>query len=85
MKIKVVLACWSFLQHNCLAMILQFWSTSNIAHQTTAGVLKHVPKKAGKRRLKDWRPLAMMPIIYKMIAKLLAEHFSPYSSKIISV
>lgn len=85
MTVEVLLACWSFLQNDCLAMIHQFLGTSNLARQTTAGVLKLVPKKADERSLKDWHPLTMLPTIYKLIAKLLAEQFSPYSSNIISI
>lgn len=48
------------------------------------GVLKLVPKKSDKRHLKDWCPLTMLSIIYKLIAKLIVERFSPFSSFIIS-
>lgn len=35
--------------------------------------------KEGKHRLKDWRPLIMLLVLYKLIAKLLALRFSPHS------
>lgn len=49
------------------------------------GVLKLVPKKAENRCLKDWWPLTMLPIIYKLIAKLIIERFSPFNSALISI
>lgn len=85
MIVEVLLAYWSFLQSDYLAMIHQFWDTRILAHQTIVKVLKLVSKKADKRQLKDWRPLTMMPIIYKLIAKLLAKQFSPYNVVIISI
>lgn len=85
MTIEVLLACWSFLQIDCLNMILLFWRTDILSWQTIAGVLKLVSKKADKRCLKDcWRPLTMLPIIYKLIAKLIAERFNHFSSALIS-
>lgn len=82
--VEVLVASWSFVQANCLAMIQQFWSTSVLPHSTTSGVMKVIPKKADKRRLKDWRPLTMLPIVYKLIAKLLSVRFNLHSKVLIS-
>lgn len=59
-------------------MIRDFWGTRTLAYHTTIGVMKVVPKKPDKQRMKDWRPLTMLQIIYKLIAKLLAECLSPH-------
>lgn len=53
MTVEVLLAYWSFLQNDCLAMIHQFWGSGVLAHQTTVKVIKLAPKKADKCRLKD--------------------------------
>lgn len=59
MTMEVLLAYSSFLQKDCLDMIHQFWETDSLARQTTADVLKLVPKKADKRQLKDWQTITM--------------------------
>lgn len=81
---EVILVSWSFLQADYLAMIFPFWSSGILPYSTIARVMKIVPKKADKHRLKDCQPLTMLPIVYKLIAKLLAIHFSPHSRFLIN-
>lgn len=57
---------------------------NTLTHQTKFGMPKLVPKKADKRWLKDWCPLTMLSITYKLIAKLIVERFNPFSSIIIN-
>lgn len=46
--------------------------------------MKLTPKKVDKHHLKDWRPLTMMPMVYKLISKLLLNWFSPHSFGLIN-
>jgi hypothetical protein len=55
-----------------LEMTLEFWRTGELVPKMKEGLIKLIPKKADKRRLKDWRPLTMLNVAYKVIAKLLA-------------
>lgn len=84
MTSEVLLASWSFTQVCCLAMVQHFWATGDLPHSTTAGVMKVIPKKADKQKLKDWRPLTMLTIVYKLIAKLLSNNFNPHNSSLIN-
>lgn len=83
MTTGVLLAYSSFLQANCLAMICQFWQIGVLPHGIVARVMKIIPKKADKFQLMDWRPLTILPIVYKLISKLLAVYFSPQYSKLL--
>lgn len=65
-------------------MIKHCWIDGILLHDTKAGVMKMVPKKANMRLIKDWRPLTMLSIVYKLIAKLLANKISPRSMALIS-
>lgn len=69
LTVEVLLASWSFIQADYVAMIKHFWEIDILSHSTTSGVMKLIPKKVDKSRLKDWRPLTMLPIVYKLIAK----------------
>jgi hypothetical protein len=69
---KVFKACWHFIQHNFLQMVLAYWATGELAYTIKEGIIKLLPKKTNKRRLRDWRPLTMLTVVYKIIAKLLA-------------
>jgi hypothetical protein len=55
-----------------LAMALEYWKTGELASKLKEGLIKILPKKADKRRLKDWRPLTMLNVAYKILAKFLA-------------
>lgn len=84
MTVEVLSTCWNFLGQDCLHMIKHFWSTGFLPKNFTSGVMKVIPKKADKRRLKDWRSLTMLTIIYKMIAALLAGRLNPVNTTLIS-
>lgn len=84
MAVKVLLACLSFIQTYCLNMILQFWRNGILAYQTTTGIVKLEPKKIDKKRLKDWIPLTMLHIIYKLIAKILVGQLNPHCASLIN-
>lgn len=72
LTLEVYEACWSFLGEDFLALVLTFWDTASLPRSFKTGVLKLIPKKPDRHFLKDWRPLAMLTAMYKVIAKLLA-------------
>lgn len=76
---EVYEACWSFLGEDFLALVLAFWETTSLPHSFKTGVLKLIPKKPDRRFLKDWSPLTMLTIVYKVIAKLLAMRLAQFS------
>lgn len=55
-----------------MAMIENFWITGILPDSIKDGFIKLIPKKADKILLKDWHPLTMLNITYKLIAKILA-------------
>lgn len=52
-------------------MIQQFWETEEFYPQFNKGVLKLFKKKADKRRIRDWCPIAMLSTTYKIISKII--------------
>ncbi|CAM6091071.1 unnamed protein product [Calypogeia fissa] len=81
---EVFKACWPFMKSDMLAMIMDFWTTGTIAHGIKERVLKLIPKKAVKRRFKDWRPLTMLNTLYKIIAKLIALNLKLFLPRMIA-
>lgn len=53
MTMKVLLATWSFIQADCLVLVKHSWDTGVLPHSTMTRVMKAIPKKADKRRLRD--------------------------------
>lgn len=69
---EVFKACWSFIISDFFDMITSFWESGVLYPGVNKGVIKLIPKKTDKIRLKDWRPLTMLSIPYKIINKLIA-------------
>ena len=47
-------------------------------------LVKPIPKLAACSQLKHWRPISMMTVVYKLLAKLIVERMSPILTEIIS-
>lgn len=84
MTVEVLTACWNFLEHDCLQMIKDYKRNGTLPCNFTTDVMKVIPKKMDKRRLKDWQPLTMLMIIYKLIASVLAMRLSHVSKSLIN-
>ncbi|KAL3679581.1 hypothetical protein R1sor_022537 [Riccia sorocarpa] len=64
--------CWDFIRRDCLAMMRHFWETGSLLSKNSQGVIKLLPKNEEKWFLRNWRPITLMGITYKLIGKLLA-------------
>ncbi|KAL3692032.1 hypothetical protein R1sor_005683 [Riccia sorocarpa] len=64
---------WEVIKDDCKSMIEAFWAGGQLTTRTKKGAIKLIPKSADKARLKDWRPISLLGITYKIISKLLAE------------
>lgn len=53
MTIETMQAIWSFIKADCIGMIKHYWTNGILPHDTKAGVMKMVPKKAEKQQIKD--------------------------------
>lgn len=47
------------------------------------GILKLIPKKVDCRQIQDWYPIAMLYMVYKLLAKLMATHLGCLLSNLI--
>ncbi|KAL3677972.1 hypothetical protein R1sor_020928 [Riccia sorocarpa] len=71
-------SCWDFVNNDCYAMIHNFWETGQLIQGTRTAVIKLVPKNDNKESLGNWRPLSLMSITYKIIAKIIAERIKKF-------
>ncbi|KAL3691828.1 hypothetical protein R1sor_005479 [Riccia sorocarpa] len=69
---EVLVAGWSFMRSDCLAMVKRVWSTGNLLQKDNRGVIKLIPKNSDKYLLKNWRPITLLTTTYKIIAKIIA-------------
>ncbi|KAL3681068.1 hypothetical protein R1sor_024024 [Riccia sorocarpa] len=70
---EVIQEHWELIKEDCKEMIECFWSDGKLTDRTKKGAIKLIPKSEDKARLKDWRPISLLGITYKIISKLLAE------------
>ncbi|KAL3696147.1 hypothetical protein R1sor_010223 [Riccia sorocarpa] len=63
---------WSFIRNDCQKMMLHFWETGELLQKDSQGVIKMLPKNEETWFLRNWRPITLMGITYKLLGKLLA-------------
>lgn len=80
---EVMHSLWPILKMGYYAMVKKFWETKVLASSTQEGAVKLIPKSISRLMLKDWRPLTMLNIDYKIIAKLLASRLQLVLPKLV--
>ncbi|KAL3686920.1 hypothetical protein R1sor_013229 [Riccia sorocarpa] len=75
--------CWSFVRRDCIDMVQEFWCRGALTEKTRTAVIKLLPKNDQKHLLKNWRPLSLMGITYKILAKIMANRFKQLMPKLV--
>jgi hypothetical protein len=70
---EMLLKCWDFLGGDCCAIIHDFWTKQKLSKQMLSAKIKLIHKGGEKQFLKHWRPISLLNVPYKIIAKLLAD------------
>ncbi|KAL3683114.1 hypothetical protein R1sor_001136 [Riccia sorocarpa] len=69
---EILVKCWKFMKQDCLDMLLSFCSDGILAACDCRGVIKLLPKNQERQRLRNWRPITLLTLTYKLISKVLA-------------
>ncbi|KAL3689287.1 hypothetical protein R1sor_015596 [Riccia sorocarpa] len=69
---EVLLAGWEFMCQDCYKMVRQVWRLGRILRRDNRGVIKLIPKAEDLELLKNWRPITLLTLTYKIIAKVIA-------------
>ncbi|MCO5583912.1 hypothetical protein L7F22_037829 [Adiantum nelumboides] len=64
-------AFWGELKDVSLFMINSAWQEQKLPSLWKHGLLRLLPKKQLAESFDDWRPITLMPVIYKLVTKLL--------------
>ncbi|KAJ9558370.1 hypothetical protein OSB04_012984 [Centaurea solstitialis] len=75
---------WGLLKHYLMALLDRFWEESEFGHGCNASFLTLVPKVANPLSLNDFRPISLIGITYKIIAKVLADTLKRVIGSVIS-
>ncbi|KAL3686480.1 hypothetical protein R1sor_009054 [Riccia sorocarpa] len=85
LTIEALLLVWTDIRTDCFEMIDHFWSSGTLIQGQRTAVIKLVPKNEHKRRLKNWRPLSLMPLTYKIITKIIAERIKTFMPQLVDM
>jgi hypothetical protein len=77
-------ACWGVIKEDFMAVFREFHSKARLQDSLNASFIALIPKKMGAVDLKDFRPISLVGVVYKIIAKVLAERLKTVLAKIIS-
>jgi hypothetical protein len=77
-------ACWGVLKEDIMAVFSEFHSKASFQKSLNAYFIALIPKKVGAVDLKDFRPISLVGVVYKLIAKILANRLKMMLGKIIS-
>ncbi|KAL3691402.1 hypothetical protein R1sor_005053 [Riccia sorocarpa] len=70
--VEILRLGWEFLKEDCFLMVRCFWSKKKLVGKDTKGVIKLIPKNDRKHLLQNWRPITLLTMTYKIIAKVMA-------------
>ncbi|KAL3695038.1 hypothetical protein R1sor_008689 [Riccia sorocarpa] len=70
--VEVLAAMWSSIKEECALFFISFWETQRLGRRNKTGVIKLLPKNEEKELLKNWRPISLLPLAYKITGKILS-------------
>ena len=75
---------WPTIGKDFYHMILRGIENGNFHEGVTKGLISLIPKEEDVRDLNNWRPITLLPVIYKIFAKLLQIRLQPMLRDVIS-
>jgi hypothetical protein len=79
-----VQTCWEVIKEDIMAVFKDFHTKGRFQKSFNATFIALIPKKARAEELKDYRPISLVGIVYKLISKVLANRKKNVLEKIIS-
>jgi exonuclease III len=80
-----VKVCWRVIKEDVMAVFGEFHSKASFQKSLNATFIALIPKKVGAVDLKDFRPISLVGVVYKLIAKVLANRLKKVLGKITSL
>jgi len=75
---------WDVLRDDVVAAVQQFFVDCCLPEGINDTAIVLIPKGANLEELKDFRPISLCNVIYKIISKCLVNHLRPFLDQIIS-
>jgi hypothetical protein len=82
---EMLVACWAFMGKDCCALVHTFWKDKKLTRQMIAAVIKLIPKGGARQLIRNWRPISLLNVTYKIIAKLLSNRIKKVLPRLVGV
>lgn len=83
LPIEFYLQFWDFLKNDLLNVLSKCFLYKKLPHSWRRGVITLLPKEGDKTQLKNWRPITLLNLDYKIFAKILANRLKRVIDKVI--
>jgi hypothetical protein len=77
-------ASWNWVKQDLLHLVSDFYSASILPQDINQTFITLIPKKPNPTIPQDFRPISLCNVIYKLIAKSLADRIQPHLPNYIS-
>ncbi|GJU31729.1 putative RNA-directed DNA polymerase, eukaryota, reverse transcriptase zinc-binding domain protein [Tanacetum coccineum] len=75
---------WDLLKHDIQSFVVRFFSTGTFPQGSDSAFITLIPKVSNPLFIKYYRPISLIGIYYKIVAKILANRLSKFIDSIIS-
>ncbi|KAL3675639.1 hypothetical protein R1sor_025587 [Riccia sorocarpa] len=82
---EVLRESWQWTGDKCVRFIQEIWSHHNLPENNKTAVVKLLPKNSERRQLKNWRPISLLSISYKLIGRILSTRLKKFLPRIIDI
>ncbi|KAL2652687.1 hypothetical protein R1flu_020815 [Riccia fluitans] len=83
LPIEVLRELWEETGTGCLHFVQEAWKNKRIGKYNSGAVIKLIPNNSRKEDLKNWCPLSLLNLGYKLISRILANHLKDIIPKLI--
>ncbi|KAL3684230.1 hypothetical protein R1sor_002252 [Riccia sorocarpa] len=70
--VEILQIGWEFMREDCFLMVQSFWEKKKLVGKDSREIIKLIPKNGQKQLLKNWRPITLLTMTYKIVAKIFA-------------
>ena len=76
--------CWRVVERDVLTVFEEFYQHSKFEKSLNTTFIALIPKKNGASNIRDFRPISLVRSVYKILAKVLANHLKEVLDQLIS-
>ncbi|KAL3678874.1 hypothetical protein R1sor_021830 [Riccia sorocarpa] len=83
LTIEVLKITWEWMKYPCVRMLKEVWTNKRIGKTNKVAVIKLLPKGEGRTKLKQWRPISLLSLTYRLIGKIISERLKKIIPKLV--